>query len=283
MILIVIGMYTYFYLCVGEESCLEFDDNTHLRTQYESNGFLSGHTILSKDELNSIYPKLNELETQLFDGQFPGQWLDPNLKYEFLWNISVHPNVINILTNIFDDEFALLWTTLLCKYPTNDEHDKYGKYIGYHQDLKYWGLDPPRAITAWLAIDDTNQQNGAMIFYPKSHQNGMLETVNSSISGNLLLNNQDIDKKILNELGNVFINDLSAGKASFHHGWLVHGSPPNYSNQRRCGLTANFIDLKTKVAGYSYEGEDTRKPIIIEGNTDIDRQTKYYDKPTFRN
>eukprot|EP01052_Picozoa_sp_SAG31_P034605 SAG31_NODE_4067_length_3622_cov_17.161510_3_plen_133_part_00 len=33
---------------------------------------------------------------------------------------------------------------------------------------------------------------------------------------------------------------LMAGQASFHHGWVVHGSHPNMSDRRRCGITCIY-------------------------------------------
>ena len=31
-----------------------------------------------------------------------------------------------------------------------------GKHVGFHQDLLYWGLNPGKVLTAWIAIDDVD-------------------------------------------------------------------------------------------------------------------------------
>ena len=34
---------------------------------------------------------------------------------------------------------------------------------------------------------------------------------------------------------------LRAGEVSIHDGWLIHGSLPNRSHRRRCGLTLRYV------------------------------------------
>ena len=71
---------------------------------------------------------------------------------------------------------------------------------------------------------------------------------------------------------------LLAGQATFHHGLLVHSSPPNKSlNRRRCGLTAQYVSatssFKPNYRPGSYE-EDWRTPVLISGD-DRSGQIKY--------
>ena len=39
---------------------------------------------------------------------------------------------------------------------------------------------------------------------------------------------------------------LKAGEISLHHGVLIHGSNPNRSKRRRCGLTLRYIPTRVK-------------------------------------
>lgn len=49
-------------------------------------------------------------------------------------------------------------------------------YVGWHQDLRYWGLDDDsRELTAWIAVGDVTEANGAMKFIPGSHRRGMVQ------------------------------------------------------------------------------------------------------------
>ncbi|MEZ6018120.1 MAG: phytanoyl-CoA dioxygenase family protein [Planctomycetota bacterium] len=40
----------------------------------------------------------------------------------------------------------------------------------WHQDLAYWPATPePETVTVWLALDDTDEENGCLMFVPGSH------------------------------------------------------------------------------------------------------------------
>jgi|EP01043_Picozoa_sp_COSAG02_P004706 hypothetical protein len=56
---------------------------------------------------------------------------------------------------------------------------------------------------------------------------------------NLLSISQDIDPMHFDESAIVDLV-LEPGEASFHHGWVIHGSRPNPSNRRRLGITCIF-------------------------------------------
>ena len=48
--------------------------------------------------------------------------------------------------------------------------------------------------------------------------------------------------------------ELKPGQASFHHGWLLHASSPNASDDRRIGLNIQYIAphvRQTKLPGYT--------------------------------
>ena len=49
------------------------------------------------------------------------------------------------------------------------------KYPGYssatmwHQDIRYWSFDQPELISAWFALGEENERNGALQVIPGSH------------------------------------------------------------------------------------------------------------------
>ena len=42
-----------------------------------------------------------------------------------------------------------------------------------HQDGWYWAFSPTRQVTVWLALDECQEENGAVRFYPGSHHLGL--------------------------------------------------------------------------------------------------------------
>ena len=136
------------------------------------------------------------------------------------------------------------------------------KFVDWHQDLKYWGLDPAYAITAWIALDDSDVENGCMRAIPESHRQGIVEHTTSSEKGNLLNRNQAIQKDRIDESKAVnFV--LRAGQASLHHGELFHASNPNRSTRRRCGLAVR--NTHPGVRPIPDGKVTTRHPILLRG------------------
>ena len=154
------------------------------------------------------------------DGQnqtFVGQEINPHLVYKFLWDIATHKKIISIVNEIFSDNIALLATTLFTKYPEsiniNDNNE--GKYVGYHQDIRYWGLDPPKALNIWIAFDNVTMENGPMIYIPKTHKNGIYKHEFKQNPNNLLIGKQEISKDLFNE-NNAISVIMESGNIAIH-------------------------------------------------------------------
>jgi len=50
---------------------------------------------------------------------------------------------------------------------------KIGKATPPHQDNYYFMLDPPQAVTMWMALEDVDEQNGCVRYIKGSHLKGM--------------------------------------------------------------------------------------------------------------
>jgi ectoine hydroxylase-related dioxygenase (phytanoyl-CoA dioxygenase family) len=112
-----------------------------------------------------------------------------------------------------------------------------GKTVAWHQDSSYWPLTPSKAVTVWLAIDDTDRGNACMRYIPGTHVLGHLTYHLKEGDDSNVLNQTvpDIDK-----YGDPVYVELKAGEASLHADLLLHGSEANTSARRRCGLTLRY-------------------------------------------
>jgi ectoine hydroxylase-related dioxygenase (phytanoyl-CoA dioxygenase family) len=109
------------------------------------------------------------------------------------------------------------------------------KHVPWHQDASYWPMTPARTVTVWLAIDDADPENAAMQFVPATHRLGPLEWRNTdkpAVLGQEIVN--------IGQFGKPVSDDLRAGEMSLHADMLAHGSSPNTSARRRCGLTIRY-------------------------------------------
>lgn len=107
-----------------------------------------------------------------------------------------------------------------------------------------------------------------------SHRQGLWEHGKSVKKGNVLQDNQAIELES-KDGKRVIQTKLSAGQATFHHGLLVHSSPPNKSynpGRRRCSLTVQYVTPKATFQPMDYNNpyeEDWRKPILVSGEDRI--------------
>ncbi|MCZ6633609.1 MAG: phytanoyl-CoA dioxygenase family protein, partial [bacterium] len=155
---------------------------------------------------------------------------------EFIWQLATDGRVLDVMQEVMGQDILLLSTHIFCKYPNPESQD----FVAWHQDTTYWGLEPPEAHTAWIAVDDSDVENGCMRVIPGSHTDGVVTHGKSKRDGNLLSINQEIPDALVDSSRAMDLI-LKAGQMSVHHGQVFHASNPNRSTRRRCGLTVRYI------------------------------------------
>ena len=145
-----------------------------------------------------------------------------------------NPQIVSYVRDLLGEDVIGWGSHFFCKMPGD------GKSVDWHQDCSFWPLTPTKAVTVWLAIDDADQANGYMQVFTGSQNHGLIdfETSNEE-SGNVL----DQSVKEPEKYGQNRLTPLRAGQISIHSDLLVHGSAPNDSDRRRCGLTLSLIHI----------------------------------------
>jgi len=121
-------------------------------------------------------------------------------------------------------------------------------YVGWHQDITYWGLDPSEGhvVTAWLALSDAREDNGCMFFLPGSHKEGMrCHRQDLHQTDNMLLGSQEVALSDREQQLAIPVV-LEPGQFSVHHSKLLHGSYGNLSDRPRIGLSINFMSTDVR-------------------------------------
>ena len=89
-----------------------------------------------------------------------------------------------------------------------------------------------------VALSDADELSGCMRMIPGSHHQGMVHHDTTEDTSNVLLQGQTVSD--INEAAAVMC-PLKPGQASFHHGWTLHASMPNKSEDRRIGLNIQYV------------------------------------------
>jgi len=141
--------------------------------------------------------------------------------------------ILDYVQDLLGANLVMWGTHYFCKMPGDV------KRVSWHQDASYWPLTPAKTVTVWLAIDDADEENGAMQVIPGSHRHGQIDYEPSDANEDNVLN-QTVSTPL--EYGEAPVAlAMKAGQMSLHTDLLLHGSEPNVSDRRRCGLTMRFV------------------------------------------
>ena len=199
---------------------------------YNANGYLKGLRIFDEGEIREHRAYFDRLlEKQMREGG-DSYSLRRMIRYcQPVWDIANDPRILDCVEDLIGPDIVAWGTQYFCKLPGD------GKVVSWHQDASYWPLTPAHTVTLWLAVDDADLENGCMQVIPGTHTLGHLDFDLSGADDNSVLPQK---VKGAERLGNPVPFELKAGEISLHADMLVHGSEPNRSSRRRCGLTIRY-------------------------------------------
>ena len=91
-------------------------------------------------------------------------------KLKSVYKLASDPRLLAIVNDLLCGEpFACVMTNYLCKLPKSD------RWVPWHQDAVYWPFQTSRIVQIYLAIDDQDEENGAMKMIEGSHRLGKLK------------------------------------------------------------------------------------------------------------
>ncbi|MEM9031462.1 MAG: phytanoyl-CoA dioxygenase family protein [Pseudomonadota bacterium] len=204
-------------------------DVSTLAKDYRRDGFVSGVPILTAEEAAEHRRRLEASEAA--HGK-----LHLNRKMHTVMTsphvLATHPRVLDIVEAMIGPDILIYDVTYIVKEAGTASH------VSWHQDLTYWGLSDDIQVSMWLALSPATEVSGCMRMIPQSHTQGRLEHEVTDDASNVLLQGQTV--RGVDEASSVMCQ-LAPGEASFHHGWTLHASMPNRSDDRRIGLNVQYL------------------------------------------
>ncbi|MBI5835239.1 MAG: phytanoyl-CoA dioxygenase family protein [Armatimonadetes bacterium] len=150
---------------------------------------------------------------------------------------------------VFAERFARLAAELMGVPGVRLYHDQAlfkepgGGYTPWHQDQHYWPLDTANTVTLWMPLVDVTPEMGPMHFASGSHHVGWLGDLPISDESEARL------EQFVRERGYPLVagEAMSAGDATFHYGWTLHGAPGNSTDRLREVMTIIYFADGTRV------------------------------------
>ena len=233
---------------VAEESAFRLSDAQ--LEQFRTDGFLSGIRVLDDGQIDALR---NELES--FHRE---EIAKSDLWYEYNSNESSDPDTVLFhalgawrLGAGFHD---LLWhqaftvpASQLLEGPVRFWHDQlfskpalHGGVVAWHQDYSYWTRTHPMAhLTCWIALDESQIDNGCVSYIPGSHLWDLLPI--TGLAGDMHAIREVLNDQQWEQFNNPHPVELKAGECVFHHPLMMHGSFENRTPRPRRATVINAV------------------------------------------
>ncbi len=168
-------------------------------------------------------------------------------KYDWCRNIATHKKIVAMVRGIFGETNVMAWSMLFWYKSALDS-----TFVPWHQDGTFWPMKPCKTITAWLALGDVDQHNGALHFIPGLHEQlRPASTLNHPDSEFILqcpTDSKDIGETRL---------DMQAGQVCLFDAKTIHRTGPNTSNKARLACAIRY---STSDVVFEYEKWPRYKP-----------------------
>jgi len=126
------------------------------KDQYINEGYVTGLPVFSENAVKDLHNWYHELSSKLpndIDINKTNMWHKASKKFHDLCRT---PVILDYVEDLLGPNFVQWGGQFFSKEP------KDGSVVPWHQDAQYWPLNPSNAVTVWLAVFDTDEENAAM-------------------------------------------------------------------------------------------------------------------------
>jgi len=196
--------------------------------------------IAAREELDRMIVNLPAKQRVFKDGvekevdARPEYMTEPPAKNSFWLELCRHPRILDCVQAVLGSDLILIMSHLIVKRAED------GLPVAWHQDNTYWPSIHGTAVgTVWMALDDTDRENGCMQVIPCTHA-GYPDLEKIETDGRDLLG---LTVKVTDEMkaGAVAL-EMKAGSLSVHDSFVLHGSDSNTSGRRRAAYTMRYAN-----------------------------------------
>jgi len=216
--------------------------------QFHERGFVKNLPLLDEAGVQALqagFMRMVEAPPKDVDLYRVNNWHKAN---HWFYELTQMPAILDYVEDLLGPDFFQWGGGFFIKFP----HDE--KLVPWHQDAKYWPLEPRTTVTVWLAVFDVDVDNGCMRVIPGSHRWGDLR--HNDLAGAKDWNRGDqqeskyvlwqtVDPSEFDE-GDAVDLTMKAGEISLHDDDLIHGSLGNTSDRMRAGITIRYSPTNVK-------------------------------------
>ncbi|MCB9256482.1 MAG: phytanoyl-CoA dioxygenase family protein [Chitinophagales bacterium] len=233
--------------------------NKNLERQFNRDGFVV-LDILNKQEVETLQGLYFESKSQHLVEQEVTHSSTDTKNPEFVRYIDKNiEKLIRPRLNSCFTEYDYMLSTFIVKEPGNKN------VTGFHQDPTLIDREDKQSANIWIALQDTDINNGCLQFIKGSHKLGKMLVVTPNFP--------TIFRKFQDNL-QYFIQDvpLKAGQGVLFDNKTIHSANPNHSNLERI---ATVSALKSASCDWVYYYMDQETQVIEKYSIDYEAYLKY--------
>jgi ectoine hydroxylase-related dioxygenase (phytanoyl-CoA dioxygenase family) len=234
---------------------------------YQENGFIQVENVLTLEEVAELTEAMEEAMTVTSENsvrtdnengayfkvlnQKVNVWRDHGIMAKY----SFHPRVAQIAMELSGASgMRFFHDHALWKMPQDS------KQTPWHQDFPYWPMNETGALSAWIPVDDVDENNGCMKFVPGSHKLGKLTGIDLTNPQSIFdfTHGTDVSEK------KAVIVPLKKGSCTFHHGLTFHYAHANRTDKPRRVLAVIYMPDGTTYSGTEHLCTNDRNLVINE-------------------
>jgi len=246
--------------------------------EFKERGLLLGPKVYTDEESDALRQRMHDI----IEGRSPGQpellrnmagkeekvvvqvvnaWdADPMFRQH-----TYNPKICEMVSQLIGYPVLRVWHDQVQYKPP-----RIGGPTTWHQDHPYWPIiQPADLVSAWVALDDADVENGCMWMVPRSHLWGPHKGGTIGTDEETFAPQPDLSLIPAGEKVERVPCPVKKGQVMFHHCLTWHGSPRNRSERGRPAIAVHYMPGYTRYEpdrGHVMERRVTVKPgEILEG------------------
>jgi non-heme Fe2+,alpha-ketoglutarate-dependent halogenase len=184
-----------------------------------------------------------------------------HLLFKCLADAIRHPRILDMVEDLIGPNI-LCWTTHWFIKEANST-----KFVSWHQDNNYWGVETDDLVSVWLALSPATLESGCIRILPGSHKQAALEHVDTWAEDNMLTRGQTIEGIDESKAVNL---ELAPGEAAIFDYRLAHASHANRSDDRRIGLGIRYIPPTARQVVADWDSASLMRGVDTHGNFELE-------------
>jgi ectoine hydroxylase-related dioxygenase (phytanoyl-CoA dioxygenase family) len=243
--------------------------------QFKAKGFVNGGNALTEEEVEVLRGEVMRVIEERDRTDIPQPVLVRNLSRDEnapvwqivnIWQASepfrrliYNPKITKALAQLTNATELRIWHDQIQYKPA-----AIGGVNMWHQDAPYWPiLAPMTEVSAWVALDDADADNGCMSMVPGSHLWG-----NTIDFLHTLKSYEDMPSQFNGHEIKIELCPVKKGDVHFHHALTWHGSHANRSGRPRRAIALHCMTQETR---YVASGNHVMKPFVEVADGEIMR------------